>query len=122
MKEKKCNKCGETKLLRYFYKMRHPRKPEYPNRYYRSYCKSCTNESNKKAIKKYIAKYPVKTEARLKLTKAIKSGFLKRKPCIVCGNEKVDGHHYDYKKPLDVIWLCRVHHNDIHHGRLLIKI
>jgi len=36
-----------------------------------------------------------------------------RKPCQICGVLKVDGHHPDYKKPLEVIWLCRKHHIQI---------
>lgn len=46
---------------------------------------------------------------------AIKHGFLKVHPCSVCGStEKVEGHHPDYSKPLEVIWLCGKHHKEIH--------
>lgn len=36
--------------------------------------------------------------------------------CQVCGvdNVKIFGHHFDYTKPLQVTWLCRNCHNDIH--------
>jgi hypothetical protein len=33
-----------------------------------------------------------------------------RPPCRVCGNPKTDAHHDDYTKPLEVDWLCRLHH------------
>jgi len=37
------------------------------------------------------------------------------KPCNVCGTTiKVDAHHEDYDKPLDVVWYCRQHHMDRH--------
>lgn len=48
------------------------------------------------------------------VAKAIKSGRLLKKPCEVCGNPKSNGHHEDYSKPLDVIWLCHTHHVEAH--------
>lgn len=45
---------------------------------------------------------------------AIRSGSLVRKPCEVCGTDKVDAHHEDYDRPLDVRWLCRKHHKQAH--------
>jgi hypothetical protein len=45
---------------------------------------------------------------------AIKSGKLQRQPCEVCGATKVHGHHDDYTKPLDVRWLCPLHHRRLH--------
>ena len=36
--------------------------------------------------------------------------------CSKCGTEgPVDGHHEDYSRPLDVIWLCRRCHSRQHH-------
>ena len=29
-------------------------------------------------------------------------------------NNKVEGHHVDYSKPLNVIWLCSKHHGQVH--------
>lgn len=46
--------------------------------------------------------------------KAIKNGTLKRMPCQVCGNPKVEAHHDDYDKPLEVMWLCQKHHRARH--------
>ncbi len=45
---------------------------------------------------------------------ALKNGILKKKPCQICGNEIVEGHHINYTKPLLVIWLCKKHHARIH--------
>lgn len=53
---------------------------------------------------------PIKDKARRMVEKAIKHGVLVRLPCSVCGNVKSEGHHKDYLKPLDVEWLCRIHH------------
>ena len=41
---------------------------------------------------------------------AIANGSLLRMPCEQCGAIRVDAHHDDYAKPLDVRWLCRRHH------------
>lgn len=54
-----------------------------------------------------------KNFARSQVRLAIERGVLKREPCM-CGNKKVEGHHPDYKKPLDVIWMCRKHHAELH--------
>jgi len=57
---------------------------------------------------------PKKYNAQGKLQYAVRTGNIKRKPCQVCGELKVEGHHPDYDKPLDVIWLCRKHHIAAH--------
>lgn len=57
--------------------------------------------------------------ARCLLGKAIAAGVVVKKPCVVCGSKKSEGHHDDYSKPLNVHWLCRPHHIAHHnkHGR-----
>ena len=35
-------------------------------------------------------------------------------PCFVCGSLEVHGHHPDYDQPLQVVWLCPEHHNQLH--------
>ena len=57
-------------------------------------------------------KFPEKIKARDIVNKAIKSGKLIRMPCLICGETKVEGHHEDYDKPLDVDWLCQKHHRE----------
>jgi hypothetical protein len=42
------------------------------------------------------------------------SGKIKQQPCLVCGEEKTQAHHYDYQKKLDVFWLCYGHHRQLH--------
>jgi hypothetical protein len=48
------------------------------------------------------------------VAKAIRSGVLTRTPCIRCGAEKVEGHHEDYDKQLEVMWLCTPCHKQRH--------
>ena len=60
-------------------------------------------------------KHPEKYKANQAVGNAIRSGRLVRGQCEVCGTtEHVHGHHNDYSKPLDVRWLCREHHWDVH--------
>ena len=58
--------------------------------------------------------FALKKLVRSTTNKYIKAGFLIKQPCEVCGVNKVDAHHDDYTKPLDVRWLCRKHHNEHH--------
>ena len=64
--------------------------------------------------KKYREKYKEKTLAHRKLNIAVRVGKIKRLSCEECGNEKTHGHHEDYNKPFDVMWLCPQHHVDRH--------
>lgn len=90
----------------------------------KSRCRDCARVWFRAAYK--IGKYRHKLKPRQKeraeykqrakqiLENAVKSGKLKRRPCIVCRNSKADGHHPDYSKPLEVIWLCRACHMKEH--------
>ena len=51
--------------------------------------------------------------AKDKVRYALKTGKLKKNPCIKCG-KKSEAHHLDYNKPLEVIWLCHKHHMGKH--------
>ena len=46
----------------------------------------------------------------------VRAGNIKKaNHCESCGsNEKLQAHHQDYKKPLDVEWLCSKCHNNLH--------
>ena len=59
----------------------------------------------------------VRRAAHIITGNSIRDGRLIRKPCEVCGEIKVDAHHDDYERPLDVRWLCRTHHSE-HHKNL----
>ena len=41
---------------------------------------------------------------------ALKRGTLMKGVCEVCGDPNVHAHHDDYDKPLEVRWLCPLHH------------
>lgn len=59
-------------------------------------------------------RYPLRAPARNAVSNALRSGKLSRDPCEACGVPKVQAHHDDYAKPLDVRWLCFQHHRELH--------
>lgn len=59
--------------------------------------------------------YPLKRQCRNIVRTAIENGKLKRGCCcedckVTSDQEKIYGHHEDYNKPLEVIWLCQSCH------------
>ena len=135
--EKKCCKCGEVKSLAQYYK--HPSMADGHS----GKCKECTKvdvKSNRLARLEQYAGYermrlnrperqeqikrcaqnrkqnrPLRVRATYLTSNAIRDGRLVRQPCEVCGTtENVQAHHDDYSKPLDVRWLCFVHHRQVH--------
>lgn len=101
---KECAKCHKTLELSNFYKT------DRNNDGYYSYCKQCHNQVVGKSHGRAV---------RQKLQKAVRAGLITRpNACDECGKPcKPHGHHYDYSKPLDVIWLCSEHHR-MKHRRL----
>lgn len=75
-------------------------------------------QANKEKVLVRVAKYreanPERREAHKAVASAIRSGKLVSLPCSECGETKADAHHYAYDMPLDVIWLCRKHHTQLH--------
>lgn len=61
---------------------------------------------------------PEKYKARTSVANAVRDGRLVPCACEVCGNLDVQAHHDDYSKPLEVRWLCFVHHR-AHHGQVV---
>jgi ribosomal protein S27AE/DNA-binding XRE family transcriptional regulator len=53
----------------------------------------------------------VKNAANQKAQYAIMKGLLVRQPCERCGARDVHAHHDDHRKPLEVRWLCPLHHS-----------
>jgi hypothetical protein len=78
-----------------------------------------TDKRNKAMVEARIARWQAKNREKVTahrtLNNAITAGKISRKPCERCGiDEGVEGHHEDYSKPLEVIWLCKMHHNERH--------
>ncbi len=129
---KKCFKCGQIKNLSdfYFHKgmadgllnkcesccrsdVRENRKKNIDH--YREYDRARGNRQDKSYQENYKREYPNKFKAHNLVNSAIRSKKLFKEPCEICGTtESVHAHHDDYLKPLNIRWLCAVHHKEWH--------
>jgi len=68
------------------------------------------------AIVEWMKNHPKEVKARRLIGHYIKIGkIIKPKNCSLCSREtRLSGHHLDYDKPLDAIWLCSSCHKNIH--------
>lgn len=70
--------------------------------------------------RKWNQSHPKEMWAQAALRSALKKGLIQRAPCEHCGaihgedGVIVDAHHPDYDRPMDVRWLCRLHHRRVH--------
>lgn len=62
-----------------------------------------------KAIRRTLSSDPDKVRARQLVRRAVLAGYLRKEPCR-CGATNVEGHHPDYSRPLEVVWLCKPCH------------
>lgn len=67
--------------------------------------------ADNRATAKYRSKFKEKHNARLAARKNIPL-----KPCQVCGSTQSVRHHEDHSKPLEVKFLCHLHHKQVHLG------
>ena len=125
---KKCCTCKEEKPITEFWKNK-------------NFCKDCGRKNNQKYqdngyMRDYMAKYlrahpekrvnsvhkdrPLKVRIYSRVLTKKRKGEVIQKPCLVCGNENVHGHHKDYNKPFELTWLCPQHHKDVHRGVLTV--
>jgi hypothetical protein len=128
---KVCSVCEEAKNLSEFY--RHPKTADgYLNKCkachkhavitnrnanldrYRAYDRGRGNRQTLEDQHRYREENPKKRAAHVIVGNAIRDGKLLSMPCEVCGVEDVHGHHSDYNKPLEVMWLCPEHHKAWH--------
>ena len=61
--------------------------------------------------RRWRKKHPERGRAHSAVERALRAGKLVKQPCEKCGStHRVHGHHDDYDKPLEVRWLCPLHH------------
>ena len=82
-----------------------------------SYCKLCHSlymKENRPKQKDMTDLQKKKANARAYLHVYVRRGKIVKQCCEICGSSKVEAHHLDYNKPLEVKWLCRECHLNLH--------
>lgn len=107
----KCKECNKKDVFEH----RHGKGREYVLSYDRERASKPERLEKKRArVQKYNKEKPHQKHANSVVAYALKIGKLKKFPCLICGDEKSEGHHPDYSRPLDVVWLCSSHHKQAH--------
>lgn len=125
-KEFICKTCYNTRSRKYAKNAKANGKPyvtgkmsaEYWKEYRKEYCKRPhVKEFYKENFKRLRTdpKEQPKIIARAILRNALRRGDIIKMPCKVCGTSNSEAHHENYDSPLDVTWLCRLHHKKEHH-------
>lgn len=86
------------------------------NRIGQNNCKECHStymRKNRKRHSQLSDEQRKRSNCRSYVNVYIKRGNIKKQPCIKCG-AFAEMHHEDYDKPLEIIWLCRKHHLELH--------
>lgn len=130
---KTCRKCNKEQPLDEFYA--HPKTAD---RHFNK-CRNCTLEyqrsparreydkkrfkDNPKRREKILAagpinrkRWPEKYKAHTLVNSAVRCGRLVRPcACPICGTteRRIEAHHADYSKPLDVVWCCTPCHRKL---------
>lgn len=64
--------------------------------------------------KTLLEKERIKQCCRTKTDYLINKGLIIKTPCVICGSEKSEAHHFNYNDPWDVKFYCRKHHMEKH--------
>jgi hypothetical protein len=73
---------------------------------------------NVAAIKKsWAERNPEKRKAHIAVANALRDGKLEKGPCQLTWSGscrgRIEAHHEDYSKPLEVLWFCSKHHGEL---------
>ncbi len=131
---KTCSQCNTEKQVSEFYRMHNgnpaghckdcqkarmkirrltnPRVQEYDRLRYHEPKRKAAGRAN---AKQWRRDHPEAYKAQTAVNNAVRDKRLFKTPCLICGgHENVQGHHKDYSKPLDVVWLCVKCHHRVH--------
>lgn len=125
MENKICTKCHQSKPMDSFYRNGN----RYGKQEYKSQCSNCIKLGLKRYGNSRYIKYkmnnPIKDVASQAVRSLVATGkIIKPDQCSIClsivGSKSIQGHHEDYSKPLEVIWVCVKCHSNIHRTKKLL--
>lgn len=112
------NRADKVEYYRAYDKKRFQDDPRVVARHIRYRKTDAGKASMQNARIKSHEKYPEKKHASTLVSRAVRSGKIQKpSSCSACGKTdcRIEGHHHDYNKPLDVAWLCKKCHYAEHH-------
>jgi hypothetical protein len=106
----RCKDCHKAAMK--VRRLTNPRVQEYDRLRYHTPERKAYGAAN---AKRWRDEHPEAYRAQTAVNNAIRDRRLAKGPCALCGTtHNVQGHHKDYAKPLDVIWLCAQCHHRVH--------
>lgn len=110
------NRAAKADYYRAYDARRYKEDPRVKERHERYKRTDAGKAAFRRANEKYKAENPEKCAARYAVNNAIRDGRLERgSECYFCAaTEGLHGHHEDYSKPLEVVWLCTSCHSKLH--------
>jgi len=109
-----CNKCKWREYMRGWYRRNAETARELAKRSRAGRAEAARAYDSARAAERKKKANPMMLRAHGWVWRALRDGRLVRQPCEVCGATEVQAHHDDYEKPLEVRWLCRAHHMELH--------
>lgn len=112
----RCESCKQIKSD--VYEMHHSKNTSYRCRECNTRMVNKYRESKKGKEAILRAELSYNRRNRHKVSAWYKAKKIPLQPCEVCGNPKSLRHHADYSEPLNVKFLCALHHKEIHKNAL----
>lgn len=89
---------------------RHPEEARESRRRYRM------SDAGRASQRAWQERNPEKRAAHAAVWSALRSGALVKGPCVRLGDDcsgRIEAHHEDYSRPLEVVWACVRHHDEL---------
>jgi len=121
----RANRGDKSDYYREYDKKRYQDDPRVKARHARYRTSDAGKAAFARARAKWQANNPEKRAAHVKFGNAIRDGKVAQESqCRLCGvdGEPLDAHHFDYSKPLDVTWLCKICHMGFHQHQDAMKM